>query len=117
MSEKPASTKDDNINEIGNTNNTNNIRNMSNQRSAYADKTPEERRASSREILRQLESLDLSISHKPIRELLVLLKKYNEEGTRIVVNIPFPELNRRIKGVLAPSVREETYVVLKYEKF
>lgn len=80
-------------------------------------KTEEERRAASKEILKQLEGLDLSISHKPIRELLKLLKQYNEEGNRIVVNIPFPELNRRIKGVLATSIREETYVVLKHEKF
>lgn len=80
-------------------------------------KTEEERRACSREILKQLEGLDLSITHKPIRELLQLLKQYNEEGNRIVVNIPFPELNRRIKGVLATSAREETFVVLKHEKF
>jgi hypothetical protein len=80
-------------------------------------KTEEERRAASKEILKQLEGLELSISHKPIRELLKLLKQYNEEGNRIVVNIPFPELNRRIKGVLATSIREETYVVLKHEKF
>lgn len=81
------------------------------------EKTEEERRAASREILKQIEGLDLSISHKPIRELLKLLKQYNDEGKRIIVNIPFPELNRRIKGVLATGAREETFVVLKHEKF
>lgn len=81
------------------------------------EKTEEERRAASREILKQIEGLDLSISHKPIRDLLKLLKQYNDEGKRIIVNIPFPELNRRIKGVLATGAREETYVVLKHEKF
>ena len=81
------------------------------------EKTEEERRAASREILKQIEGLDLSISHKPIRELLKLLKQYNDEGKRIIVNIPFPELNRRIKGVLATGSREETYVVLKHEKY
>lgn len=80
-------------------------------------KTEEERRASSREILKQIESLDLSVTHAPIRELLKLLKQYNETGDRILVNIPFPEMNRRIKGVLAPGAREDSYVVLKHEKF
>lgn len=80
-------------------------------------KTEEERRASSREILKQVESLDLSVTHPPIRELLKLLKRYNETGDRILVNIPFPELNRRIKGVLAPGGREDSYIVLKHEKF
>lgn len=80
-------------------------------------KTEEERREASREILKQLETLDLSIKHKPIRELLKLLKKYNEKGDRIMVNIPFPEINRRIKGILSTGAREETYVVLKHEKF
>lgn len=80
-------------------------------------KTEEQRRASSREILKQLESLDLSVTHPPIRELLKLMKRHNDTGDRIKVNIPFPEINRRIKGVLAPGVREDSYIVLKHEKF
>ena len=82
-----------------------------------AQKTEEERRASSREILKQLEDLGLNVTHAPVRELLKLLKQYNEDGNRIEVNIPFPELNRRIKGVLATGAREETYVMLKHEKY
>ena len=80
-------------------------------------KTEEQRRASSREILKQIESLDLSVTHPPIRELLKLMKRHNDTGDRIKVNIPFPEINRRIKGVLAPGVREDSYIVLKHKKF
>jgi hypothetical protein len=80
-------------------------------------KTEEERRASSLEILKQVKALDLSVTHPPIRELLKLLKRHNETGERIAVNIPFPDLNRRIKGVLAPGAREDSYIVLKHEKF
>lgn len=80
-------------------------------------KTEEERRASSLEILKQVKALDLSVTHPPIRELLKLLKRHNETGERIAVNIPFPDLNRRIKGVLAPGSREDSYIVLKHEKF
>mgnify|MGYP000232899853 CR=1 FL=1 len=80
-------------------------------------KTEEERRASSLEILKQVKALDLSVTHPPIKELLRLLKRHNETGERISVNIPFPDLNRRIKGVLAPGAREDSYIVLKHEKF
>lgn len=80
-------------------------------------KTEEERRASSLEILKQVKALDLSVTHPPIKELLKLLKRHNETGERITVNIPFPDLNRRIKGVLAPGSREDSYIVLKHEKF
>lgn len=79
--------------------------------------TEEQRRSASNRILRQLKDLELNVSHKPIRELLGMLKQYNEDGIRRVINIPFPEVNRRIKGVLSPSVREDTHIVLKFEKF
>ena len=88
-----------------------------NSKSKSNMKTEEERRASSLEILKQVKALDLSVTHPPIRELLKLLKRHNETGERIAVNIPFPDLNRRIKGVLAPGAREDSYIVLKHEKF
>ena len=69
-----------------------------NSKSKSNMKTEEERRASSLEILKQVKALDLSVTHPPIRELLKLLKRHNETGERIAVNIPFPDLNRRIKG-------------------
>ncbi len=88
-----------------------------NSKSKSNMKTEEERRASSLEILKQVKALDLSVTHPPIKELLKLLKRHNETGERIAVNIPFPDLNRRIKGVLAPGAREDSYIVLKHEKF
>ena len=33
------------------------------------------------------------------------------------INIPFPEINRRIKGLLAISVNEQVWINLKNEKF
>ena len=111
------SSFDNEQNKLINTNLKKNKNSKKQQSILPKEKTEEERRAASREILKQLEGLDLSISHKPIRELLKLLKQYNDEGKRIIVNIPFPELNRRIKGVLATGAREETFVVLKHEKF
>ena len=55
--------------------------------------------------------------YEPIKKLYGLFKTYINEEKRIEVNIPFPEINRRIKGLLAISVKEEVWVNLKHEKF
>ena len=80
-------------------------------------RTEEERKHVSIEIINMLSDLGLSVSYEPIKKLYLILKKYNQEGNRIEVNIPFPEINRRIKGVLPISKKEESNVRLVYEKF
>ena len=40
-----------------------------------------------------------------------------EQGERILINIPFPIMNKRIEGVLAINKNEEVAIRLKYEKF
>ena len=80
-------------------------------------RTKEERRKEVKEILKQLSSFDLNINYEPIKKLYGLFKIYINEDKRIEVNIPFPEINRRIKGLLAISVNEEVWVNLKHEKF
>ena len=80
-------------------------------------RTKEERQSKVKEILSQLSNFDLNIKYEPIKKLYEKFKEYIQEGNRIEVNIPFPEINRRIKGVLAISVREEVWINLKNEKF
>lgn len=80
-------------------------------------RTKEERQNEVKEILKQLSSFDLNIKYEPIKKLYGLFKTYINEEKRIEVNIPFPEINRRIKGLLAISVKEEVWVNLKHEKF
>ena len=43
--------------------------------------------------------------------------KYIKTGERIIVNIPFPEINKRIEGVLAINTKEEVAIRLKCENF
>ena len=43
--------------------------------------------------------------------------KYIREGQTIIVNIPFPEINKRIEGILPASVNEECGIRLRCEKF
>ena len=80
-------------------------------------RTKEERQEEVKEILKQLSHFDLNIKYEPVKKLYLKFKEYISEGNRIIVNIPFPEVNRRIKGVLAISKREEVTIALLNEKF
>jgi len=80
-------------------------------------RTKEERQNEVKEILNKLSEFDLNMTYEPIKKLYQIFKEYIQEGNRIEVNIPFPEINRRIKGILAISVREEVWINLKNEKF
>ena len=87
------------------------------QKKEIVYRTKEERQNKVKEILSQLSNFDLNIKYEPIKKLYAKFKEYIQEGNRSEVNIPFPEINRRIKGVLAISVREEVWINLKNEKF
>lgn len=80
-------------------------------------RTKEQRQDEVREILKKLSEFQLNISYEPVRKLYELFKIYIEECKRIDVNIPFPDINRRIKGLLAISVNEQVWINLKNERF
>jgi hypothetical protein len=80
-------------------------------------RTKNERQNEVKEILNKLSDFDLNMTYEPIKKLYQKFKEYIQDGNRIEVNIPFPEINRRIKGILAISVREEVWINLKNEKF
>lgn len=79
-------------------------------------RTREERQNEVKTIIKQLTEFDLNATYQPVRDFFKLCKEYVDEDKRIVVNIPFPEINRRIQGLLAISAREECWINLKYEK-
>lgn len=80
-------------------------------------RTKEERQKEVETIIKQLSEFDLNPVYEPVRKLYIIFKKYIQEGTREEISIPFPEINRRIKGILAISIKEEVWVSLKNEKF
>ena len=80
-------------------------------------RTKEERQEEVKNILKQLSDFDLNIKYEPIKKLYQLFKTYIAEGNRMLINIPFPEIDRRIKGLLAISVNEDVWVKLEREKF
>lgn len=80
-------------------------------------RTKGQRQTEVKEVLNQLNEFDLNIKYEPIKKLYTLFKEYINEDKRIEINIPFPEINRRIKGLLAISVNENVWIKLKHEKF
>ena len=80
-------------------------------------RTKEERKKEVEEVIKQLNEFELTIIYDPIKELFKLFKKYIDEGVDVKVNIPFPTINRRIKGKLSISANEEVNIGLMNEKF
>lgn len=80
-------------------------------------RTKQERQSEVKHILEQLNEFQLNNTYEPVKKLYLKFKEYINEGQRIIVNIPFPEINRRIKGVLAINKREDVTIGLMNEKF
>ena len=77
----------------------------------------EERKGEVKNILKQLSEFELTPVYEPVKKLYKLFKEYIDEDKRIIVNIPFPMIKRRIKGVLAINKREDVTIALLNEKF
>ena len=80
-------------------------------------RTKEERQSEVKNILEQLSEFQLNLTYDPVKKLYLKFKEYISKGERLIVNIPFPEINRRIKGVLAINKREDVTIALLNEKF
>jgi len=78
-------------------------------------RTKEQRQEQVKEVLNKLSEFDLNIKYEPVKKLYNLFKEYIQEDRRIEVNIPFPDIKRRIKGLLAISINEETWISLQKE--
>ena len=80
-------------------------------------RTKEQRQEEVKEILKQVSKFELTPRYEPVKELYNQFKHYIDTGDRIEINIPFPMINRRIKGLLAASVNEDVWIKLQNEKF
>lgn len=77
----------------------------------------DERKIEINKIINNLNKYKLTLEYNSIKQLYTLFKNYIENGERIMINIPFPEMNKRIEGVLAINKNEEVAIRLKYERF
>ena len=61
----------------------------------------------------KLNELELNTSYPAIKRLYKEISEYMKDGESRKVNIPFPEVKRRIKGFLSGDTRKETWVKLE----
>lgn len=80
-------------------------------------RTKKERKEEIKKIIKQLSRFELTTMYEPIKQLYAIFKQYIEEGNKIEINIPFPMISKRIKGLLAINVNEEVFLKLQQEKF
>ena len=73
-----------------------------------------ERQDEVKPIIQKLRDLHLNPAlYKSIKTLYQKLQIYIHQGERIELNIPFPEYNVTIKGILATSKSEQVWVKLE----
>ena len=77
----------------------------------------EERKLEAHKVVSKLNELQLTVAYEPIKELFTILKDYVNNGGKIEINIPFPMINKRIKGILPDTVNEQCFIALKHEEF
>ena len=78
-------------------------------------RSEEERKQEVHTIINKLTELELTVAYDPIKHLFIILQNYIKKGGTIDINIPFPMINKRIKGILPDTVNEECWVKLIHE--
>jgi len=76
-------------------------------------KSKEEMVADVKPIIQKLSELELNTSYPAIKRLYKEIAEYIKDGESRKINIPFPEVKRRIKGFLSGDTRKETWVKLE----
>ena len=77
-------------------------------------RTKEERRIETNVIIKSLNDLKINTGYSEVRELYKCIQLYVNDGIRQEIDIPFPAISRRIKGVLALDKKEKVWVKLEY---
>ena len=85
------------------------------EKSIYIYRSLDERKEEVQKIIKTLDELNITSEFDAIKELFKLMFEYIRTGDRIIVNIPFPEMKRKIEGVLAINVKESVGIRLKHE--
>lgn len=80
-------------------------------------KTMEQRKEDVRNIIKELNKFELTLRYEPVKKLYAHFKDFIENGNIVKVNIPFPMINRRIKGNLMPNVKADSVITLIKERF
>lgn len=79
----------------------------------FHDRSKDERREQVRPIFEKLAELKLMASeHEEIKQLFQILSTYIKTGDKQTINIPFPAINKRIKGTLESNTSKDSCIRL-----
>ena len=76
-------------------------------------RTKEQRQNEIKTIIKKLNELHLNTSYDGIKQLFQNMKEYSDAEESIHLNIPCPELNICIKGVLEVNINKKVWVKLE----
>tara|TARA_A100001015_G_scaffold91931_1_gene102309 strand:+ start:127 stop:372 length:246 start_codon:yes stop_codon:yes gene_type:complete len=62
------------------------------------------------EIIKKINELNLSTEYPSIKTLYELFKEYLDNDYSININIPFPEINRKIIGLLPINLKNKPII-------
>tara|TARA_Y100000389_G_scaffold181349_1_gene196868 strand:- start:1241 stop:1510 length:270 start_codon:yes stop_codon:yes gene_type:complete len=79
-------------------------------------KNLDQRKSEVKEVINSLYSLNLSQDYPPINNLYKIMFGYIKDGGKKNINIPFPMINKRIKGILPDTINEKCWIKLINEK-
>jgi len=80
-------------------------------------RTKDQRKEEVKNVMQQMNKYNLNMTYEPIQKLFKLFKEYIDEDKDVKVSIPFPEINRRIKGKLSTNIKEDVTIALINEKY
>jgi len=79
----------------------------------FHERSKDERREQVRPIFEKLTELKLTASkHDEIKELFQIIGTYVKTGDKQTINIAFPAINKRMKGVLEPNTSKDSCIRL-----
>lgn len=79
----------------------------------FHERSIEERKEQVRPIFEKLAELKLTASeHDEIKELFQIISAYVKTGDKQTINIPFPTINKRIKGTLERNTSKDSCIRL-----
>lgn len=87
------------------------------EKNEIIQRTKEQRLEETRTIIAKLTELQLTLAYPPIKQLFILMQDFVDNANRHEVNIPFPMISKRIRGILSNSINERIWIKMEHEEF
>jgi hypothetical protein len=77
-------------------------------------RSPIERQQEIRPIIEKLSELQLTAQYESVQKIMKVFSLFIKDGGSFDINIPFPEVNKRFKGLLTDNKKYEIWVKLEH---